>query len=239
MVHVQFNEGLHEQHRAQPPARRVVAGDTTELTRTVHALLPDHAEVAGLLALMLLADARRPARTDAPGELIPLAEQDRSLWDRRAIEEGVALVTHALSQGAAGPYQLQAAIAALHDEAEAAEATDWPQILALYRVLEAVTDSPLVTLNRTIAEAMVHGANLGLDVVEKLAESGRLKGNPVSTRYERIYWRWPETPRRLSITSGLPPGEPRARPRRTTSTRRQLAWPIPALVDGRDCGVRR
>ena len=107
---------------------------------------------------MLLTDARRPARTGPGGELIPLAEQDRSLWDREAIAEGVALITETLARGAIGPYQLQAAIAAVHDEAPTADATDWPQILALYGLLESITDNPMVKLNHAIAVAMVRRA---------------------------------------------------------------------------------
>ncbi|CAN5714905.1 sigma factor-like helix-turn-helix DNA-binding protein [soil metagenome] len=131
-------------------------------------------EVAGLLALMLLTDARRAARTGAGGELIPLDAQDRTLWDRGLIEEGVALVSDALRRGAPGPYQLQAAIAAIHDEAPSVEATDWPQILALYTMLEQMSDSPMVLLNQAIASAMVHGPAVGLERLEALDSDGRL-----------------------------------------------------------------
>jgi predicted RNA polymerase sigma factor len=143
----------------------------------VHRLLPEDGEVAGLLALMLLTDARRLARSTADGDLIPLAEQDRGLWDKAAISEGVALVTAALSRGAVGPYQLQAAIAALHDEAARADQTDWPQILALYGLLERMSDNPMVTLNRAIAVAMVHGPPAGLALLDALDADGRLAGH--------------------------------------------------------------
>ena len=147
------------------------------MTRAVHRLLPDDGEVAGLLALMLLTDARRPARTGQNGELIPLDEQDRTLWDRAAIAEGVALVTKALSNGSIGAYQLQAAIAAVHDEAARVEDTDWPQILALYGLLKRISDNPMVTLNHAIATAMVHGPSAGLQLLEPLDRDDRLAGN--------------------------------------------------------------
>ncbi|MDF2709619.1 MAG: subfamily polymerase sigma-70 factor, partial [Nonomuraea muscovyensis] len=149
--------------------------EAIRLARTAHRLMPDDAEVTGLLALMLLTDARRPARTDAHGTPIPLAEQDRGLWDGAAIAEGVALVTAALSRGSVGPYQLQAAIAAVHDEAPAAAETDWPQILALYGLLERMSDNPMVSLSRAIAAAMVHGPATGLGLLDRLAD--RLDGH--------------------------------------------------------------
>ena len=132
---------------------------------------------AGLLALMLLTDARRHARTGPDGELIPLDEQDRSLWDRTAIAEGVALVTEALSRGAVGAYQLQAAIAAVHDEAARAADTDWPQILALYGLLKRMSDNPMVTLNHAVAAAMVHGPAAGLELSKPLDGDPRLAGH--------------------------------------------------------------
>jgi predicted RNA polymerase sigma factor len=151
--------------------------EAIRLTRAVHALLPNEAEVAGLLALMLLTDARRHARTGPQGELIPLDEQDRTLWDRDAIAEGTALVSSALSQGAAGPYQLQAAIAALHDEAPVAANTDWPQILALYGLLKRMADNPVVALNHAIATAMVHGPSAGLELLNALDADDRIAGH--------------------------------------------------------------
>jgi predicted RNA polymerase sigma factor len=147
------------------------------LTRQVHALLPSRGDVAGLLALMLLTDARRVARTGPNGELIPLDEQNRALWNRRSIEEGVALASHALSLGAIGEYQLQATIAAVHDEAARAEDTDWPQILALYGMLMRITDSPVVALNHAVATAMVHGPDAGLALLEPLETDDRLRAS--------------------------------------------------------------
>jgi predicted RNA polymerase sigma factor len=154
-----------------------LSNEAIRLTRAVRKLLPQDAQVAGLLALMLLTDARRAARTGPVGELIPLDEQDRSLWDRDAIAEGVALVSTALSSGPVGEYQLQAAIAALHDEAPRAEDTDWPQILALYGVLQRMSDNPLVALNHAIASAMVDGPRAGLALLEALDRDERLAGS--------------------------------------------------------------
>jgi RNA polymerase sigma factor (sigma-70 family) len=154
--------------------RNELAGEAIRLTRALYRLLPGDSEVAGLLALMLLTDARRAARTGADGELIPLTRQDRSRWNRRQIDEGVALITAALSKGSIGAYQLQAAIAAVHDEAASAEETDWPQILALYGLLMRMSDNPMVTLNHAIATAMVHGPAAGLELVQALDADGRL-----------------------------------------------------------------
>ena len=176
VLYLIFNEGYTtssgpELHRSD------LSGEAIRLARAVHALLPDDGEVAGLLALMLLTDARRAARTGPAGELIPLAEQDRSLWDQRAIAEGVALVSAALSRGSVGEYQLQGAIAAVHDEAARAEDTDWPQILALYGVLMRMSDNPMVALSHAIATAMVHGPRAGLELLEALKADARLSGH--------------------------------------------------------------
>lgn len=162
-----FNEGYTA---TSGPAlqRRDLAGEAIRLTRTVHRLLPGTGEVTGLLALMLLTDARREARTGPHGDLVPLDEQDRDRWDKAAIEEGVALITHALSSGPAGPYQLRAAIAAVHDEAPSAEATDWREILGLYDVLVRLVPGPVELLNRAVAVAMVHGPEAGLAEVDAL-----------------------------------------------------------------------
>jgi RNA polymerase sigma factor (sigma-70 family) len=157
--------------------RADLSSEAIRLTRAVHRILPDDGEVSGLLALMLLTDARRLARTGPAGELIPLDAQDRSLWNRRAIAEGVALVTAALSRGSIGAYQLQAAIAAVHDEAAHVEDTDWPQILALYGLLKRMSDNPMVALNHAIATAMVHGPEAGLDLLGALDKDERLAGH--------------------------------------------------------------
>ena len=132
--------------------------------------MPDDAEVTGLLALMLLTDARRPARSGAHGELVPLAEQDRTRWDRAKIREGIDLITTTLRLGELGEYQAQAAIAAIHDRALHYDETGWPEILALYRLLERMTDNPMVTLNRAVATAMVEGPDAGLAVVGAVSE---------------------------------------------------------------------
>ncbi|AUI60029.1 RNA polymerase sigma factor [Amycolatopsis sp. BJA-103] len=163
-----FNEGYTATSGASLQ-RAELAGEAIRLARTVHRLLPGDCEVTGLLALMLLTDARRAARTGAGGELIPLDEQDRGLWDKAAIEEGVALVTWALSQRRPGPYQLRAAIAAVHDEADSSDSTDWPEILGLYDVLVHLVPSPVERLNRAVAIAMVHGPKAGLAELDALA----------------------------------------------------------------------
>jgi RNA polymerase sigma factor (sigma-70 family) len=151
-------------------ARSELSAEAIRLTRMVHATLPDDPEVAGLLALMLLNEARRPARTGQGGELVPLAEQDRARWDVVLVAEGVGLISAALPKGKVGEYQLQAAIAAVHDEAASAKDTDWPQILALYGLLEQMTGNPMVTLNRAVAAAMVDGPAAGLRLLESLDE---------------------------------------------------------------------
>lgn len=176
VLYLVFNEGYTASAGSQLQ-RTDLSNEAIRLMREVHKLLPDHGDVAGLLALMLLTDARRAARTGAHGELIPLDEQDRTLWDSKAIAEGVALVSAALSLGSVGEYQLQAAIAAVHDEATRVEETDWPQILALYRMLKRITDNPLVTLNQAIATAMVDGPNAGLDLLAPLLGDEQLRGN--------------------------------------------------------------
>ncbi|HWC76953.1 MAG TPA: sigma-70 family RNA polymerase sigma factor, partial [Blastocatellia bacterium] len=173
VLYLIFNEGYTSS--AGPSLRRGdLSLEAIRLTRIVHHLRPEDTEVAGLLALMLLTDARRLARTSAEGELIPLTEQDRSLWDRQQIEEGVALISATLPKGSVGPYQLQAAIAAVHDEAQRAEDTDWPQILALYDLLGRMSDNPMVGLNHAIAAAMVYGAAKGLELLGTLEADSRI-----------------------------------------------------------------
>jgi RNA polymerase sigma factor (sigma-70 family) len=176
VLYLIFNEG-YAASGGPELQRSELAGEALRLARMLRRLLPEDGEVCGLLALMLLTDARRPARTGPGGELIPLAEQDRSLWDRGEIAEGVALITETLARDAIGPYQLQAAIAAIHDESPSAEDTDWPQILALYGALDSITDNPMVKLNRAIAVAMVDGPRAGLRLVDALDAEGRLAGH--------------------------------------------------------------
>ena len=152
-----------------------LTAEAIRLTRRLSGCLPDDGEVAGLLALMLLTDARRPARLDAEGTLVPLADQDRSLWDAAAISEGVALVEAALPRGPVGPFQLQAAIAAVHAEAATAAETDWGQIATLYAMLADLAPSPVVTLNRAVAVAMAQGPQAGLDLIEPLVDDPQLR----------------------------------------------------------------
>jgi RNA polymerase sigma factor (sigma-70 family) len=180
VLYLIFNEGYTT---SSGPAlhRADLTTEAIRLVRLLHRLMPREGEVAGLLALMLLTDARRVARTDTAGSIVPLDEQRRELWDETSIAEGVALVTRTLGTVPVGPYQLQAAIAAVHDEAPTAEETDWPQILALYEVLGQVAPGPLVTLSRAVALAMVHGPKAGLallgtlDADDRMAHTHRLE----------------------------------------------------------------
>jgi predicted RNA polymerase sigma factor len=171
---------LLRRHRTSSGARasRVeLSSEAIRLTRELYRLRPDDSEAAGLLTLMLLTDARRAARTTDGGELIDLADQDRSRWDRDRIAEGVALITDALARGPLGAYQLQAALAAVHDEAARAEDTDWPQILALYQLLDRVAPNPMATLGRAVAAAMALGPSAGLEILDGLAEDRRIAGH--------------------------------------------------------------
>ncbi len=176
VLYLVFNEGYA--CTSGPDLQRAdLAAEAIRLARLLHGLLPGDSEVSGLLALMLLTDARRPARTGPGGELIPMAEQDRSRWHADSITEGVALITAALPHGATGPYQLQAAVAALHDEAPDADATDWPQIATLYTLLLRISDNPVVRLNHAVAAAMAHGPHTGLDLLDALETDARLAGD--------------------------------------------------------------
>src|SRR5215218_809874 len=167
VLYLVFNEGYVATSGLD--ANRVeLTSEAIRVTREVRRLLPEDGEVAGLLALMLLTDARRPARVRPDGALVPLAEQDRGRWDRRLMEEGSTLITDALSRAQVGPFQIQAAIAAVHAEASRAEDTDWPQILALYDLLAQSSTNPVMLLNRAVAVAMVHGPQAGLDLLAEL-----------------------------------------------------------------------
>jgi RNA polymerase sigma factor (sigma-70 family) len=169
VLYLLFNEG-YTSSSGPDLARTDLSGEAIRLARGMRASLPDDPEVTGLLALMLLTDARRPARSGPDGELIPLAEQDRRRWDRPLIIEGVSMITEALRQGRPGEYQIQASIAALHDQAAGNADTDWPQILALYSALESMTGNPMARLNRAVAAAMVHGPDAGLALLDGLGE---------------------------------------------------------------------
>jgi RNA polymerase sigma factor (sigma-70 family) len=173
VLYLIFNEGYTA--TSGPELQRVeLTREAIRLTREVERLLPDDGEVAGLLALMLLTDARRPARTRPDGALVPLADQDRGRWNQGSIAEGVALITRTLERAPIGPYQVQAAIAAVHAEAERAEDTDWPQILALYQLLDRISPNPMVTLNQAVAVAMVRGPQAGLDLLGTLEADKRM-----------------------------------------------------------------
>jgi len=176
VLYLIFNEGYASS--AGTSLHRIdLSDEAIRLTREVHRLVPGEPEVSGLLALMLLTDARRPARTGENGELIPLDEQNRELWNREEIAEGLALIGAASSGESAGPYRLQAAIAAVHDEAAKAQDTDWRQILSLYTELDRLSDNPMVKLNRAIAVGMVSGPAAALSLLDDLAEDARLKGH--------------------------------------------------------------
>jgi len=176
VLYLIFNEG-YTASSGSTLHRVELTAEAIRLTRQLHRQLPEGGEVAGLLALMLLTDAHRPARTRSNGELVPLTEQDRGLWDTQSIAEGVALITGSLARAQIGPYQLQAAIAAVHDEAPRAEETDWRQILTLYDLPQRITPGPMVTLNRVVAVAMVHGARAGLDALDAAEADPALAGH--------------------------------------------------------------
>ncbi len=173
VLYLIFNEG-YTASSGPDLQRSELTGEAIRLTRAVRRLLPEDGEVAGLLALMLLTDARRAARTGPDGALIPLAEQDRNAWDAASIDEGLPLISRTLAEGPVGPYQIQAAIAAVHTEAADARETDWEQILALYDLLMRMSPNPMVALNRAIATAMVQGPLVGLTLIESLESDGRI-----------------------------------------------------------------
>ena len=176
VLYLIFNEGYTAS--SGPALHRVeLSGEAIRLTRQLRDRLPDDGEVAGLLGLMLLTDARRPARTRPDGALVPLPEQDRSRWDAGAIAEGLGLIDWALTAAPVGPYQLQAAIAAVHDEAASAADTDWLQILGLYELLDGIAPGPMVTLNRVVALAMVHGPQAGLQELAQAEADPALAGH--------------------------------------------------------------
>jgi len=176
VLYLIFNEG-YTTSSGPDLNRSDLTTEAIRLTRMLHHLLPEEGEVAGLLALMLLTDARRAARTTADGSIVPLDDQDRNLWNVQQIEEGVAILTRTLGKVPVGSYQMQAAIAAVHDEAPSAEETDWPQILALYEVLERMSPGPVITLNRAVAVAMVNGPRAGLAVLGTLDRDDRMTHN--------------------------------------------------------------
>jgi RNA polymerase sigma factor (sigma-70 family) len=173
VLYLVFNEG-YSTSSGDDLQRTDLTAEAIRLARLLHAALPDDGEATGLLALMLLTDARREERTRADGALVTLDEQDRSRWDRALIDEGVALLSGVLGRTPLGPYQLQAAIAAVHDEAPTAADTDWPQILELYTLLDRVAPNPVATLNRVVAVAEVHGPEAGLDLLAALDDDDRI-----------------------------------------------------------------
>ena len=218
VLYLVFNEGYTTS--SGPALQRAdLTTEAIRLTRLVHGLVPEEGEVAGLLALMLLTDARRAARSGADGSLITLAEQNRQVWNADAIAEGVALVSRTLGKAPIGPYQLQAAIAAVHDEAATADATDWPQILALYEVLERIAPGPVVTLNRAVAVAMVRGPRAGLELLKTLDDDERMINNH---RLDAVRAHLLDRQRRGRSPSSLSPR------RQTHAKRPRTALPGPA-----------
>lgn len=211
VLYVIFTEG-HTSSSGAGLRRADLSAEAIRLVRALRALLPENTEVSGLLALMLLTDARRAARSGPHGELVPLAEQDRTRWDRAQITEGLRLLTEAMSTGLTGPYLLQAAVAGLHADAARVSDTDWPRVLQLYTMIERLAPNPMVTLNRAVATAMVHGPAAGLaltdTVAEPLARSHRLPavrghlfemaGDPAAARteYRRAAAQTASTPER-------------------------------------------
>lgn len=179
MLYLIFNEG-YTASSGTNLQRRELTAEAIRVTREVNRLLPDHAEVGGLLALMLLTDSRRATRATPDGAIVPMDEQDRTRWDTGAIAEGVELVSRALARGAIGPYQLQAAIAAVHAEAATADDVDWPEVLALYGLLERVAPSPMVSLNQAVAYARFHGPGAGLRLLDEL------ESDPALGRHHRL-----------------------------------------------------
>jgi RNA polymerase sigma-70 factor (ECF subfamily) len=225
VLYLVFNEG-YDASAGDRLIRGELSAEAIRLARVLASLMPDEPEVLGLLALMLLHDARREARTAPDGGLVLLEDQDRSTWDRLRIEDGRATLDRAMRMRRVGPYQLQAAIAALHDEAPSAAATDWPQIAALYRILGEMTPSPVVELNRAVAIAMADGPAAGLVIVDRLAAAGQLDDYPYlhSTRADLL--------RRLGD-----------RPAAAEAYRRALALtanePERAFLEGRIAGLGR
>jgi predicted RNA polymerase sigma factor len=176
VLYLVFNEG-YTASSGPDLLRGVLTAEAIRLIRTLHLLLPDDGEVTGLLALMLLTDAHRAARTGPDGSLVPLAEQDRTRWNRTEIDEGIALVSAALARSKPGPFALQAAVAAVHAEAPRSQDTDWAQIVALYRVLARIAPNPMITLNQAVAIAMVDGPRAGLRLLAALDDEERLAGH--------------------------------------------------------------
>jgi predicted RNA polymerase sigma factor len=203
VLYLIFNEG-YAATAGPSAARGDLTAEAIRLARAVHKLLPDDGEVAGLLALMLLTDARRTARTDSDGGLVPMSLQDRRRWDADQVAEGVALITTALPHGPVGPYQLQAAIAAVHDEAATPEETDWVQIVALYELLRELSDTPVVTLNHAVAVAMSEGPQAGLDLLTHLDDGPLAHDHRLHAVRAHLLERADPTPR--AVPTRPPPG---------------------------------
>ncbi|CCH31684.1 sigma-70 family RNA polymerase sigma factor [Actinosynnema sp. NPDC047251] len=247
VLYLVFSEG-HTTTDGADLTAPALSDEAIRLTRWLAGLLPEDAEVAGLLALMLLTDARRPARTAPDGGLVPLADQDRTRWDRDLVTEGLELISRTLPRGQVGPYQLQAAIAAVHTEARSAEETDWPQVLALYELLELAAPNPMTTLNRAVAVGVVHGPQAALDLLADLARDKRLADHHrlhavrahlleqsgdhggAATAYRDAARRATSAPERRHLTDQANRLEAAHRPQPATGTRRL----VPTGVDDDD-----
>jgi RNA polymerase sigma factor (sigma-70 family) len=226
VLYLIFNEG-YAASSGLAHQRVDLSDEAIRLARAAHEVLPDSGEVSGLLALMLLTDARRAGRTGPNGEIIPLDEQDRSLWNKEAIAEGVRLVSEAMTRGAVGSYLLQAAIAAVHDEAARAEDTDWPQIATLYGVLMRMSDNPMVALNHAVAVAMAQGPARGLALLETLDRDPRIKDH-----YRLDAVRAHLLERSGKVTAALPYYEAAAEKTASTPERNYLLLKIARLRSG-------
>lgn len=242
MLYLVFNEG-YTSTSGPDLARADLTWEAIRLARTVFRLLPDDGEVAGLLALMLLTEARRPARTTPDGSLVPLAEQDRRLWNSGYLAEGVDLISRSLTSTPLGPYQLQAAIAAIHDETPTAQDTDWPQIVALYELLEHRLPTPTVRLNQAVAVAMASGPAAGLRMLDEADTEDRIVGHH---RFDAVRAHLQEMADALAAarqTTAKPRGQPRACRRSATSrTGREVVGSADRLTQtvptASDLGVR-
>ncbi len=229
VLYLVFNEG-YDASAGEALVRRELCAEAIRLTRVIAELLPGEPEVQGLLALMLLTDARHPARTGPGGELVRLEEQDRGRWDAARIDEGRSLVARTLRAGRVGPYQLQAAIAAVHDEARTADETDWAQILGLYEVLARIAPSPVVDLNRAVALAMVAGPGAGLAAIDAAGVDPMMAGyrffHAARADLLRRLDRWPEALAAYERALALGPNAPERaflEGRREEARRRSMA----------------
>ena len=236
VLYLIFNEG-YATSAGGDLHRTDLSNEAIRLARMLRALLPDEPEASGLLALMLLTDARREARVDSTGGIVPLDDQDRTLWDRQLIAEGTVLLTQALSRGLLGPYQIQAAIAAVHDEAASFSDTDWVQIHALYETLRAISDNPMVALNQAVAARWCTGQRPRSSSWKRSMAIHALRGTTVSRPCAAISSRWLATTSGHCSTFAPPPNGRRASLSETISGQRRRESP-PGGDDHSPDGIR-